>query len=398
MVRKPQETPESAPETSADNSTSQGTKKRRSYGEGAIFQRSDGRWVARVVQDGGKRKTYYGKTRKEAADKLKAGQRAKEDGLSLDVGTMTLEQFLKKWLTASVRPSVKTKTYEGYESIVRVRVIPNIGTRKLAKLTPLDLQDLYTTLADSGLSPRSVHHTHRVLHRAFVQAVQWQLIPRNPCDGVTSPRATKSEMKVWTPSETDAFLTATSEHPCHAMYRLALTTGMRQGELLGLKWADIDLGAGVLSVRRTLQRQRDNGIVFEEPKTARSRRRIHLSARTVEALRAHQDRQAFDRKAAGGDWGPLGLVFCDAKGKPLDPSYQTAIFKQAVTKARVPAIRFHDMRHTAATLLLSKNIHVKQVSEMLGHATIVLTLDTYSHVIPAMHGDAAAAMDSILTA
>jgi integrase len=205
-------------------------------------------------------------------------------------------------------------------------------------------------------------------------------------------------MKVWTPEETDTFLIATRQHPARALYMLALTTGMRQGELLGLKWGDVDLNAGTLAVRRSLQRQREAGLVFEEPKTARSRRSIRLSQRAIEALRTHRDRQTFERSGAGGEWIAHDLVFCDATGKPLDPSYQTAIFKKAVEAAGIPAIRFHDMRHTAATMLLSRGVHVKVVSDMLGHATIVLTLDTYSHVIPAMQGDAAAVMDALLTA
>ena len=373
-------------------------ERRRGHGEGAIFQRGDGLWVARVTLDSGKRKTLYAKTRKDAADKLRAAQRAKDEGLSLDSDRQTVAQYLERWLSASVKPSVKTKTFEGYESIVRVRVVPRIGGKRLAKLTALDLQALYTDLSDAGLSARSVHHTHRVLHRAFVQAMRWNTIARNPCDGAQGPRATRSEMRVWTPEETDAFLIATREHPAHALYVLALTTGMRQGELLGLKWADVDLSAGTLAVRRSLQRQRGKGLVFEEPKTARSRRSIRLSQRAITALRAHRDRQAFERSAAGAAWAGHDLVFCDAWGEPLDPSYQTATFKRAVAAAGLPAIRFHDMRHTAATLLLSRGVHVKLVSEMLGHATIVLTLDTYSHVIPAMHGDAAAAMDAILTA
>jgi integrase len=205
-------------------------------------------------------------------------------------------------------------------------------------------------------------------------------------------------MKVWTPEEAEAFLASTREHPAHALYVLALTTGMRQGELLGLKWADVDLGAGVLAVRRTLQRQRGRGLVFEEPKTAKSRRSIRLSQRAIAALRAHHDRQAFDRRAAGGEWQDQDLVFCDATGGPLDPSYQTATFKRATAVAGLSTIRFHDMRHTAATILLSRGVYVKLVSELLGHATIVLTLDTYSHLIPAMHGDAAAAMDAVFSA
>ena len=372
--------------------------KRRGHGEGAIYQRKDGRWVAALILPSGKRKALYGKTRKDAADKLKHAISDIDRGLDLSAGRQTVAQYLDKWLAASVKPSVKVKTYEGYESIVRVRVAPRIGTKQLAKLTALDLQALYTELADAGLSARSVHHTHRVLHRAFVQAVRWNLIVRNPCDGAQGPRATRSEMKVWTPEQADAFLIATRKHPVHALYMLALTTGMRQGELLGLKWADVDLSASTLAVRRSLQRQRVAGLVFEEPKTARSRRSIRLSQRAIDALRAHHDRQTFDRRVAGSEWKSLDLVFCHATGEPLDPSYQTTIFKKAVEAADVPAIRFHDMRHTAATVLLSAGVHVKLVSEMLGHATIVLTLDTYSHLIPAMHGDAAAAMDAMLTA
>jgi len=373
-------------------------QKRRGHGEGSIKQRSDGLWEARVSLEGGKRRSFYGKTRREAQDKLRTALRDLDAGLDLSSDRQTVAQFLDKWLSASVKPSVKVKTYEGYESIVRIRVTPRIGRTHLAKLTALDLQALYTELANAGLSARSVHHTHRVLHRAFVQAVRWNLIARNPCDGAQGPRATRSEMMVWTPEEADAFLISTRQHPAHALYMLALTTGMRQGELLGLKWGDVDLSAGTLAVRRSLQRQRVAGLVFEEPKTARSRRSIRLCQRAIVALRAHHDRQAFDRRAAGSEWKARDLVFCHANGEPLDPSYQTTIFKKAVEAAGVPAIRFHDMRHTAATILLSRGVHVKLVSEMLGHATIVLTLDTYSHLIPAMHGDAAAAMDAVFAA
>jgi integrase len=372
--------------------------KRRGHGEGALFQRADGRWVARVLLPDGTRKTVYGKTQKEAATKLKDAKRDVDDGVDLSAGQMTVAQYLDKWLAASVKPSVKTKTYEGYESICRVRVKPRIGARKLAKLTALDLQALYSALADSGLSPRSVHHTHRVLHRAFVQAVRWRLIPRNPCDGAQGPRATRSEMKVWTPEEADAFLVATRDHRMHALYVLALSTGMRQGELLGLKWDDLDLSAGTLSVRRSLQWQRGTGYAFVEPKTARSRRSVHLSQKAIASLRAHKDRQAWDRKTAGDEWSEADLVFCNALGGPLAPSHQTAAFKAATAAAKLPPIRFHDMRHTAATILLAKGVHVKLVSEMLGHSTIVLTLDTYSHLIPAMHSDAAAVMDAVFTA
>ena len=372
--------------------------KRRGHGEGSIFGRKDGLWVARVTLEGGKRKDFYAKSRREAAAKLKVAQKAVDDGLSLDSDKQTVAQFLEKWLSASVKPSTRHKTFTTYESLCRTSIVPRIGTKKLAKLTALDLQALYTELADSGLSPRTVHHVHRVLHRAFTQAVRWNLITRNPCDGAQGPRVARAEMKVWTPEEADTFLCATDEHRMHALYVLALTSGMRQGELLGLKWSDINWSAGTLAVRRALQWQRGIGLVLVEPKTARSRRTIHLAQKALAALRAHKDRQAFDRRALGDSWRDSDLVFCDPGGAPLSPTRQTQIFQKAAADARLPAIRFHDLRHTAATILLSRGVHVKLVSEMLGHSTIVLTLDTYSHVIPAMHGDAAAAMDAVFTA
>jgi integrase len=374
-------------------------QKRRGHGEGSIYQaKGDGRWVAALLLPSGKRKYLYGKTRKEVADKLKAAVKDLDAGIDLGAGRLTVAQYMDKWLAASVKPSVKVKTYEGYESIARVRVVPRIGRKQLSNLTPLDLQALYADLAEDGLSARSIHHTHRCLHRAFVQAIRWGLLSRNPCDGVTAPKATRSEMRVLAPEQVNTFLAATREHPARALYALAVTTGMRQGELLGLRWQDVDLDAGRLAVRQALQRQRGNGLVFVEPKTPRSRRTIVLSRLAIAALREHRDRQAFARRTAGAEWQKRDLVFCDYFGAPLDPSYQTATFKAALQRAKLPEIRFHDLRHTAATLLLSKGVHVKLVSEMLGHSTITLTLDTYSHLIPAMHGDAAAAMDAVLSA
>lgn len=372
--------------------------RRRGPGEGTIFQRKDGRWVARLQLPTGKRKDMYASSYKDAREKLKGAQQDLEDGLDLTVDRVTVAQFLDRWLSASVQPSVKPKTYLTYESLCRTAVTPRIGTKKLAKLTALDLQTLYAELSDAGLSPRSVYHVHRVLHRAFVQALRWKILPRNPCDGATAPRAARAELTVWSPQEADRFLLATREHPLHALYVLALTTGMRQGELLGLRWGDVDLKAGTLGVQRALQWQRGAGIVFTEPKTARSRRKIHLSQTALVALRAHQDRQTFARNAADEAWNGNDLVFCDAIGNPLSPTNETKRFQRAAAAAKVPVIRFHDLRHTAATILLIKGVHVKLVSEMLGHSTITLTLDTYSHVIPAMHSDAAAAMDAVFSA
>jgi integrase len=370
--------------------------KRRGHGEGSIKQRADGLWEARVSLEGGKRRSFYGKTRREAQDKLRGALRDIDAGLNLSADRQTVAQYLDKWLSASAKPSVKIRTYEGYESIVRVRVAPRIGRMQLAKLTPLDLQSLYSELADAGLSARSIGHTHRVLHRALDQAVKWNILARNPCHGTTAPRPQRAEMKVLTPEQVRAFLAATVDHPAHALYTLAVTSGMRVGELLGLQWGDVDLDAGHLTIRRALQQQNSAGLVFVTPKTTKSRRRILLSQRAIDALRAHRDRQTFHRKQVGTEWRDLDLVFPGPFGGPTDPSWSRQVFYAALEAAGMPRVRFHDLRHTAATLALMQGVHPKVVSDMLGHSSVGLTLDTYSHLLPAMHQQAAAAMDAIL--
>lgn len=400
MVGKPQESPESALEIAIENQASQGTKKRRrGSGEGAIFQRGDGQWVGRMTLEGGKRKTVYAPTRKEVTAKLNEAKRKLEAGLSLDADKRTVEQFLDEWLESDAKPSVAPKTYAFYESLVRNSIKPAIGSRKLTKLTALDLQKLYTDLTTAGKSPRTAHHVHRVLHRALRKAVDWKLLAHNPCDSATAPRVPRVEMKVWTPAQTHAFLNATAEkNSLHALYVLALTTGMRQGELLGLRWSDVDLTAGTLTVQRTLQYQKGGALVFTEPKTAHSRRSINLSQKAVTALRKHQDLQVFERKAAGKEWKGQDLVFCTATGGAVNPTWITKRFQRDAAAAKLPVIRFHDVRHTAATALLTRDVPTKMVAEMLGHASIAITLDTYSHVLPTMHANAAAAMDAMFDA
>ncbi|CAA9544162.1 MAG: Integrase [uncultured Thermomicrobiales bacterium] len=372
--------------------------KRRGRHEGTIKHRADGRWEAQITLPHNQRKSIYARTRKEAQEKLKAAIRDLDSGVDFAAGSMTVAAFLQQWLDAAVRPSVKPKTWEGYESIVRVRIAPRIGRRQIAKLSPLDVQGLYAALEVSGLTARSVHHTHRCLHRALDQAVRWGMIPRNPCDGAVSPRAKKAEMRVLSQEQAIAFLDANRDQPAYALYTLAITTGMRQGELLGLRWADIGLDRGRLEVRRSLQRQKEAGLVFVEPKSARGRRPLVLGAIAVAALRAHQDRQAFVRLAAGREWRGLDLVFCTGNGGPLDPGWVRETFYAAVKRAGLAPIRFPDLRHTAATLALRQGVHPKVVSEMLGHASITLTLDTYSHLVPVLHEEAAAAMDRALGA
>jgi integrase len=237
-----------------------------------------------------------------------------------------------------------------------------------------------------------------MLHRAFGQAVRWNLIPRNPCHGVTPPRPIRLEMRVLDREQVNALLVARTDHQRRALYTLAVTTRMRAGELYGLRWEDVDLHARRLRVRRALQRQRGNGLVLITPKTARSRRTIILSRRAIAALREHRTHQLEQRLVTGPLWEDLELVFVNATGGSLNPSTQTHSFQETLARVGLPRVRFHDLRHTAATLLLAQGTHAKVVSEMLGHATIALTLDTYSHLVPVLHEQAAATMDSLFGA
>jgi integrase len=376
-----------------------GKQGRRGHTEGSIYQEASGRWVAAVTQydASGKRRRVrrFGKTRTEARKKLKELQQQQEQGVQLTDGNVTMQQFLTRWLEDSVRPSVRPRTYEGYESIVRVRVIPRIGRQSLNKVTPAVLQRLYSDLARAGLSARSIHHTHRVLHKAFKQAMRWGLIPRNPTEAVDSPRAQQAEMKTLTIEEVNCLLDGTREHRLHALYVVAVSTGMRLGELLALKWDDIDEPNRRLFVRRSVQRTR-GGLVFVPPKTAKSRRTVILTSMALDALKEHRRRQAEERLRIGPEWEDQGLVFPNVTGGPQDPGTMSTRFKDVLVRLGLSRVRFHDLRHTAASLLLSAGTHPKVVSEMLGHATIVLTLDTYSHVIPAMHSHAAETMDRLL--
>lgn len=374
-------------------------KGRRAHGEGSIYQRkSDGRWVARLyVNDPtGKLKPVYryGKTEQDALTALRELVRKHEDGADLTAKDQTVAKYLHQWLDAA-RPSLRHKTFTNYQSIIERRITPYIGSVKLTKLAPGNIQGLYAALADEGLSARSIVNTHAVLRRALNQAVKWGMILRNPCAAVDVPRAARAEMQTLTREQVDTFLAFTREDRYHALYVLAVTTGMRLGELLGLKWEDLDLDGERLQVRRALQHQKGRGYVFVEPKTKRSRRTINLSQRAISALREHRRKQIAERLSFAGDWRMPDLVFANEWGAPVDGGWMTTRFKGLLERAGLPIIRFHDLRHTAASLLLQANVHVKLVSEMLGHSTVVLTLDTYSHCIPTMHQEAARTMDQL---
>ena len=377
---------------------------KRGHGEGSIYQRpSDGRWCAALTLPNGKRKYLYGKTRREVSQALARMQRDVQDGLPLGDGRQTLAGWLTQWLEMTQPPKLAENTWRRYDEYVRQHLIPGIGHVKLAQLAPQHLQRLYTDLQrEKGLSTTTVHHAHAVLHRALEVAMRFGVVARNVADLVDAPPIRKHDIDPLNREEARAYLAAAEGHRNEALAVLAVATGMRQGELLALHWRDVDLEAqpsgapgGRLSVRWTLM-LRDKIATIKEPKTRGSRRTIKFAAHVVEALRAHHARQLADRLRVGDRWQDHDLVFATQIGTPLSPRTVYDQHERFLAAAGLRHITFHDLRHTAATLLLLQNVNPKVVSEMLGHASVAITLDLYSHVLPDMQQDAAAAIATAL--
>jgi integrase len=346
---------------------------------------------------GRKRKTVYGKTRKEVAKKLTKAISNREDGLVFDAENLTVGEYLDLWLKNSVQDTVRLTTYQGYERIVRLHIKPTLGRIKLDNLTPVHARSLYRERLEAGLAPRMVQLVHTILHKALKQAVNDGLIPRNVTEAVKAPRPVKKDMKPLSPAQARDLLEAARGERLEALYALAVTTGMRQGEILGLKWEDVDLEAGTLQVRRTLSTAMGGGVRFGPPKTARSRRKIRVPQLALTALRRHRKAQLEQRIKLSGLWEDHDLVFTTGVGTPISRAdLINRSFKPLLRQAGLPDIRFHDLRHTCATLLLSRGVHAKLVQELLGHSTIAVTLDTYSHVLPGMDDGLADTMDEAL--
>lgn len=360
--------------------------KRRGNGEGSIFQRGDGRWVATINvghDERGKRirKTVYGLTKSEVQEKLTALHGQKRSGKLCKVHRETLGEYLARWLADSVKIQRRTNTYISYESEVRNHIIPRLGAKVMAKLTPLDIQRAYADMIREGKSARLVQACHMVLHRALKMAVHpFGLIPSNPCTGLR-PSAPKTEIRPLTPEQAVKFLGSTTGDRLHPLYVLAVTSGMRQGELFGLKWSDIDFAAGTVTVRRTLVRV-PGEFLESEPKTAKGRRTIPIPAVAIEALEDHRRRMMVEG-LAGREY-----VFLSRYGRNLRANGVRGRLRTALKRAGLPLVSFHALRHTSATMLMVDGVPAKVVSERLGHADVAITLNCYSHVQPSQQQDA----------
>ena len=367
---------------------------RRGHGEGTIRHRADRHlWEARYTDGDGRRQSLYAPTRREVQAKLNAVRHALAEGAAVGGSREAVAQFLQRWLDDVASQRVRPRTFERYEGVVRNHLLPRLGRVPLRQLTPQHIERLYVAKRHE-LSPAGVRYLHQVLHAALAHALRMRLIPYNPADGVAPPRPVQEEMLYLSPNEARRFLIAVKDDPLGPLYTLAMTTGMRLGELLGLRWhaiSDSDLEVRVALVRS------GGAWSLSAPKTPKSRRRIALSANAIAALKRQRSRQAEARLRAGQAWTDYDLVFTDDFGEPLTGSRITERrLRPLVRREGLPPIRFHDLRHTAATLMLNAGVNPKVVSEMLGHTSVAITLDRYSHVIPTLQDDAVRRLDELL--
>jgi integrase len=362
---------------------------RRVKGEGSLFYREDrDRWVAQIKLEDGRMKTRSAKTQREAAALLKNMQRELEQGTMVTRARQNTGQFLEHWLERVHKPTIRESSYIRYRTILDQHLLPALGPIQLQKLTPEHIETLYERKQKEGLSARTIRTLHVVLHRALETAVRRRYIARNVCDDVSLPRLSRHEIRPLTGEQAHRLLASARGHRLECLLMVALATGMRRGELLALRWKDIDFERKSLSIRHTVNRFERRGYIETEPKTQSSRRNIILPSFVIEALKQHRVRQVEARLKAGTAWQEHDLVFCNMYGRYMDPAGLRRLYKGLLKQAGLPDLRFHDLRHSAATILLSMGVPAKVIQELLGHSQISMTLGTYSHVLPGMQQDA----------
>jgi integrase len=386
--------------------------RKRADGEGSIGAYKDG-WRGRLMvgyKADGKPdvREVYAKTQSEVRQKLQELRGRQQHGtlIAASKDRDTLAGFVARWLEAT-RASVRPSTHKRYTELLTLHVLPTLGKVRLTKLQPDDLQRLYSRLLTAPavrprgsaltLSARTVHHVHVVLHTALEQAVRWGNVGRNVSEMVTPPRVATPELHVPSLADVRALLSAAADDPWLPLWTLAFYTGARQGELLALQWTDVDLEHGTLSVRRSLQAVRAGQPTYGEPKTRRSRRTITVPPEAVSALSAHRQRQLERRVLLGPEYAPHNLIFADPTGGALWHSTVLRAFRVALARAELPATtRFHDIRHAAATLMLAADVPLKIASERLGHSTVGITADLYTHNVPKLEADAALRLERLI--
>lgn len=329
------------------------------------------------------------KTKREAEAAERDERALIDKGIIISDDSLTVGTYLLQWL-AHKKPQVAYATYVGYEGFARLHLIPSLGRIELRKLRPLEIQSAYRAITDKGLSANSAHHAHVTLHLALAQAVLWQLIPRNPADAVEKPRILKRVVKTPTVAELNKLLAEGDKTSQGAVFRLIAMTGVRRGEALGLHWRNVYLDSSprTITVAEAAQRQVKRGIIFKDPKSEESQRSIVLLPETVTMLREHRRKQEAEKAAEHLDYQDTGLVFATPLGLPYDGNNLWRTWAGVANRAGVGHVTLHDLRHTHATLLLQAGVHPKVVQERLGHRSIEITMNLYSHVTPTMQAEA----------
>jgi integrase len=361
---------------------------------GSVRRRRDGRWEGRYVGMDRRRHSVYASTRRDAQERLRVAFADEDRGVPRGSKLLTVRDFLDDWLRTSVAVRCRTRTVESYRETVARYVIPAIGHLRLAKVEPRDVSRMLTALTDRhDLSPTTVHYVHTVLRIALGHAVRLGLVGRNVAMIVDAPSRARPEQHPLTAQQARIFLGDVAHDRLGPLYSIAIATGMRQGELLGLRWGDVDLDRGTVAVRHALRR---GDRVLTDPKTDRARRTIRLAPDFIETLRQHRVRQLEDRLAAGDEWSEGGYVFTTRIGRPLHGRNVLTSLHAALAKSGLPRQRFHDLRHAYATLMLEDGEELVVVSRNLGHTNTSTTADIYAHVTAPMAERSAARIESIL--
>lgn len=361
---------------------------RRNNGEGSISFRKDGRWKVDITIEDYTRRSYYFKTEKEAVEGRRKLLNELAQGRLATGPQRTVKDYLEDWLENVQKDRLHISSYVKYKKLINSYIVPAFGDIPLQKLTPQRVQKLYADKLKQKLSPKMVSCIHGVLHVALENAVKWNLIARNVCDVVSLPRVPKTEKQVLTKRQAHVLLEHVKKHRLEAILVLAVTTGLRRGEMLALRWRDVDFEDGSVQVRRTVDYIPHYGYVENEAKTARGQCKVMLPSFVMNTLQVHRLQQQETRNKVGSDWVEKDLIFCGLQGDYFNPNYLLRMFKKVLVEAGLPHMRIHDLRHSAATILLSMGVHPKVVQEILGHSTISMTMDTYSHVLPSMQQEA----------
>ncbi|MFL5628161.1 MAG: tyrosine-type recombinase/integrase [Ktedonobacteraceae bacterium] len=368
---------------------------RERYGQGSVYERKDGRYSGYIMLENHKRKYFYGKTKKEVLDHIKKALREQEQGALVPASKQTVKQFLEYWLEEVHKQKIKQSSYIKYRKALNYHILPALGHIHLQKLTAEHIDTFYAKLLKQGKSPKSIKDIHGIVHVALQYAVKRKRLSKNVANDIDLPRMERYSSHVLDKDQARRLLEVAKGSRLETLLIVALATGMRRGELLALRWSDVHFDIRSLHVQRTVDRVKNVGYVESEPKTKRSRRTIMLPQFVIDALMRHRMQQVEVSLQAENLWVDRDLVFCNMVGDFLYPDNVSADFKKLVGKAGLPPMRFHDLRHSAATILLAMGVHPKVVQEILGHTQISITMDVYSHMLPSMQREAMEGLNNL---